>query len=175
MEIRLGETTVRGRRIALYWLLVILVVVLDQATKAVALEILGHGSLAFIPGIVDLVLVHNTGAAFSIGEGASTVFVIVAMVIFVASLVFVSNTDDLPFSLVASIALVAGGGMGNLVDRVVEGSVTDFLSFAFVRFPVFNVADICVTLGVVASLIFYWRWETQRSLVAADANSQGNV
>lgn len=170
MEIRFGETTARGRRIALFWLLVILVVILDQTTKAAAIEVLEHGSLTFIPGILNLVLVYNTGAAFSFGEGAGVIFVLAAIAFFVASFVCVTNTEDLPFRLVVSISLIAGGGMGNLVDRLIAGCVTDFLSFSFIRFPVFNVADICVTLGVAATVLFLWQWDASKQSLSVDAD-----
>ena len=159
----------------LFWVFVILVVILDQATKAAAKEVLEHGSLTAIPHVLDLVLVQNTGAAFSIGQGASVLFIIFALVFFVVALHFVANTEDLPFSLVVPIALVAGGGVGNMVDRILTGSVTDFLSLSFMNFPVFNTADVCVTLGAILCFLFYWKWDTQKQALMMDANSQGNA
>ena len=62
-------------------------------------------------------------------------------------------------SLTASVACVVGGGLGNMVDRLARGSVTDFIATAFIDFPVFNVADIAVTCGIAISLIGYLMWE----------------
>lgn len=68
----------------------------------------------------------------------------------------------MPMGLVCSLGLVAGGGVGNLIDRIVAGEVTDFFATTFVNFPVFNVADIFVTCGVVAVLLCWQRWDAGR-------------
>ncbi|MBO7674102.1 MAG: signal peptidase II [Atopobiaceae bacterium] len=154
MNIRSGEYAKKGVRIAMFWFLVMIVVTVDQATKAAAIEVLEHGPLTVIPGVIDFVLVRNTGAAFSFGEGAGVVFILIAIAFLVGAVIAVVNSDDMPFGMVASIAFVAGGGVGNMVDRILMGSVTDFIKTTFMDFPVFNVADICVTLGVVACMVF---------------------
>ncbi len=150
----------RGSRILMFWLLAGLVVLLDQATKAavrVVSPTTGYmGTL--IPHVIDLVHVENTGAAFSIGEGAGSLFVIVALVVACAAFFFI-RTNDVPMSLTISMACVVGGGLGNMVDRLMRGSVTDFIATAFMDFPVFNVADIAVTCGIVMSFIGYIMWE----------------
>ena len=64
--------------------------------------------------------------------------------------------------LVVSLACVAGGGVGNMLDRLLRGSVTDFLCTTFMDFPVFNVADILVTLGVIATLVLVARQDRLR-------------
>lgn len=149
--------------IVVFWFTVILVVVADQATKAAVCHLLPVGGPArtLIPGLIDLLHVENTGAAFSIGRGASWFFVGCAAVVFGIACVFVW-LNDIPLSLCCSIGAVAGGGVGNMVDRLANGSVTDFLATSFMDFPVFNVADIFVTCGVVVSLVLYLRWDTQR-------------
>lgn len=162
METRFGSMTRRGMQIATYWIVVILVVIVDQATKAAAREVLEGPSRPLIPGIINLVHVENTGAAFSLGQGATLLFIAIAVAFVIGATLIVWRTPDLPQGLVASIGLVAGGGFGNMIDRVIDGSVTDFIATAFMNFPVFNVADICVTVGVVTSLIGYWVWESKR-------------
>lgn len=153
-------TSRRGSRIVLFWLFAGLVVLLDQATKAAVRYISpapGHmGTL--IPGIIDLVHVENTGAAFSIGEGAGPLFAVVALVIACGAFLFVC-TQEPPLSLTVSLACVVGGGLGNMFDRIMHGSVTDFLATTFIDFPVFNVADIAVTCGIAVSFVAYLLWE----------------
>ena len=161
----------KGMRIAMFWFLVMLVVTIDQATKAAAIEVLEHGPLTVIPGIIDFVLIKNTGAAFSIGEGAGALFALIAMAAVIGAAVFVVKSDDMPFGFAASIALVAGGGLGNMIDRIFMGSVTDFIKTTFVSFPVFNVADMCVTVGVILSMVFFYKWnpgEEAEVTVSAD-------
>ena len=153
-------TSRRGSRILIFWLLAGLVVLIDQATKAavrVTSPTPGYmGTL--IPGVIDLVHVENTGAAFNIGQGAGSLFVVVALAVSCLAFAFVC-TQDMPLSLTVSIACVVGGGLGNMVDRLMRGSVTDFIATAFMDFPVFNVADIAVTCGIAVSLIGYLMWE----------------
>jgi signal peptidase II len=155
-------TKSRGMHIVLFWMTAILVVVLDQATKAGVDKITDAGPTVLIPGILNLTYVENTGAAFSIGQGGGAFFVVVAVAFLIGSLYLVWKEKELPIQLVVSIGLVAGGGMGNMIDRVMQGFVTNFLSAAFIDFPVFNVADICVTVGIFVSVIGYWIWESQR-------------
>lgn len=151
----------KRHRITLYFVIVLVGIILDQLTKAWAREALVGGSQTFIPGILDLMLVMNTGAAFSIGAGSTWVFIIIAAVLVGAATLWVIREDALPTPLVCTLACVSSGGLGNLIDRVVFGKVTDFFATTFMDFPVFNVADIFVTCGVVLSLIVLFRWDSQ--------------
>ena len=137
-------------------------VVLDQATKAWARAALASGRIPVLPGILDFVLVKNTGAAFSFGSGATWVFALLAVVIVGACVAWVWHEHAMPLGLACALGAVAGGGVGNLIDRVAAGEVTDFFATAFVDFPVFNVADIFVTCGVVLVLVLWWRWDKER-------------
>lgn len=162
MDLRFSVLKGRGMHIFLFWLVVILVVAVDQATKAAAIEVLEDGPKTLLPGIMNLIHVENTGAAFSLGQGGGVFFVIAAVCFFVASTYFVWSEPDLPFGVVVSIGLVAGGGLGNMIDRLMNGSVTDFLATAFMDFPVFNVADMCVTVGIVCAVVGYWLWDSRK-------------
>ena len=155
-------TSRRGYKLLVFWVVVGVVALVDQATKAAARHVVDPGGQQFIPGVLDLYLVENTGAAFSIGMGAGAVFVLVALAVLVAVAVALWRNPDMPMPLVVSLAFVAGGGVGNMVDRIYKGSVTDFLKTTFIDFPVFNVADICVTVGVVVCLILYLAWDKER-------------
>lgn len=136
-----------------------LIVAFDQIIKVWIREVLPLGvSTPLIPGICSLTHVENTGAAFGIGEGAQVFYVLLALAIFVAVGVLLAKRS-LPYSLVISLTFVGAGGIGNMIDRIVQGSVTDFFNLSFISFPVFNIADIFVTLGVVFSLIFYLKFE----------------
>jgi len=159
----------------LYGVIVVVVVVLDQATKAAVRHLLAVGeSVDFVPGVLDLRLVHNTGAAFSLGEGAGLFFVLVAIVVLIAGWVFVWKHPDVPFALAVTVACVAGGGVGNMIDRLFMGYVTDFFATTFVSFPVFNVADTFVTCGVIASFVIYTVWESRRGLAAGETDSSAH-
>lgn len=144
----------RGARVVSFVVVTLLVVILDQATKAAARAALSDGRvLTLIPGVMDLKLVYNTGAAFSLGEGAGALFVVFALAVLVVGFWLVWTRDDISMPLSITIACICGGGVGNMIDRVLFGSVTDFLATTFMDFPVFNVADIFVTCGVIVMLI----------------------
>ena len=103
------------------------------------------------------------------GEGAGPLFAVLALAVFIGAIVWVLR-EDLPLRLVVSIASVAGGGIGNMVDRIAAGSVTDFLATTFIDFPIFNVADIFVTVGVFVTLVGYTVWDTRHARAAKEAS-----
>jgi signal peptidase II len=153
----------RGTRVFAYWSVVVLGVLVDQAVKAAVRATLAVGERApLLPGVVELYRVENTGAAFSMGRGAGLLFVVVALVVVAVSLFLVWH-ESLPMPLVITVSAVAAGGVGNMLDRLASGSVTDFIATTFVSFPVFNVADILVTCGVFLSLVGYFVWGSRRS------------
>ena len=102
---------------------------------------------------IDFTLVHNTGAAFGIGSQSTWLFIIIASVIVIGIIFWLYISKNLKPGLVIALSLLAAGGIGNVVDRVIFGYVVDFIEFNFIEFPVFNVADICVTVGVILLFI----------------------
>ena len=164
----------RGIGVVAFWFTAMLVVVIDQATKVAVRHLmpLGSPSRVLVPGVINLLRVENTGAAFSIGEGSTWLFVGCAVVAFVVACLLVWR-NDLPFPLVFSLGCVAGGGLGNMIDRLAAGSVTDFIALAFMNFPVFNVADIFVTCGVAVSVLLYLRWEAAQQLAGTPDDRDG--
>jgi signal peptidase II len=103
---------------------------------------------------VRIVNWHNTGAAFGIFQGMNGFFMILAFLIIALILVYfpIIPVEDLFFRIALSLQL--SGATGNLIDRLYRGHVTDFISVG--RFPVFNIADSCITLGVVVLLVGMW-------------------
>ena len=133
-------------------------VVLDQATKAIVQSALAPGERVPVIPFLDLVLVFNAGAAFSFLAGAPgwqtplfAGFALVASV--VVGVLIVRNPGKRLFC--AALALVLGGALGNLIDRLRIGCVVDFLDFhaAGWHWPAFNVADSAITLGAVALIL----------------------
>lgn len=161
MRLLRHKTLKRSVRILLYFCIIAAGVVLDQVTKAWARTALAAGSLPFIPGILELRLIMNTGAAFSIGSGSTWIFIILASIIVAAATVWVIREKDMPLGLTCALGAVSAGGIGNLIDRVVAGKVTDFLATTFIDFPIFNVADIFVTVGVIVALICLLFWNPE--------------
>ena len=129
--------------------------ILDRLTKLWAMASLASGTPEpFIPGVMNLLLVENTGAAFSIGAGHTWFFVIFALAFVGAATYFSLCSKDLNLGSIVCLALVAGGALGNCYDRMFQGFVSDFLSLIPISFPVFNVADIFVTMGILLFFVF---------------------
>ena len=136
---------------------------LDQLTKRWVLSNIPAGSRRpFIPGVLDLFHVQNDGAAFSIGSGRPLFFAALTAVVVLGMVYAVMREKNLPYPLIAILGLVAGGGIGNGLERVAHGSVTDFLATTFMNFAIFNVADIFVTCGIIAACIYWFVWDSKR-------------
>lgn len=142
------------------WLLLALVVViLDQASKWAILGRFEYGErLSLVPGWFDFTLVYNTGAAFSFlaGSGGWQRWFFTALAI-VASLVILHllrRHGDQPL-FATSLALIMGGAIGNVIDRIVHAKVVDFLLFyrGDWYFPAFNLADSAITLGAILLIL----------------------
>ena len=99
-------------------------------------------------------------------------FVLIAAVITAACAAMAYKEETLPSPLAATLGCVAGGGIGNAIDRVVAGRVTDFFATTFMDFAVFNVADIFITCGVVVAFVLWVRWDKERE--AAEAGPEVN-
>ena len=134
---------------------VFMLVFIDQMFKTWAYNVTVEGPLHIIPGIFQISYVENTGAAFSILQDARWLLVGVTSVMLavIGYLVFARKvTED---TLVSGLSMILAGGLGNLIDRIMRGFVVDCLDFsALFGFPVFNFADICVTVGT-AMLLWY--------------------
>lgn len=138
--------------------LILGLLVADQIAKHFARTLLtAHMSVQVIPGILGLTLVENYGAAFSILGGARW-FLVGLAAITVGLCIVALRRRWLP-GAVADVcwALVLAGAVGNAIDRVAFGYVTDYLQTLFVSFPVFNIADIVLTVGVTLLLVIYVR------------------
>jgi signal peptidase II len=136
-----------------------LVVVLDQSTKSWALHNLNVPR--HVLGPVYLTLTFNKGAAFSVGTGISPIVEAVAIVLVVALIGFSRRMNEsAPLWAYGALGLLLGGAIGNLIDRVVRnipfhhGAVVDFIQ-AVSWWPVFNVADAAIVVGVVLLAVFY--------------------
>lgn len=135
------------------WWIAMLVLVLDQATKQLAIEnLLGHPGIDLAP-MLKLVLVYNTGAAFGFlndaGGWQNILFITVAAVAAVAILFFVRRLRPAEIQTAVGLLLILGGALGNLVDRVRFGYVVDFIDVYYRawHWPAFNVADSAITVG----------------------------
>lgn len=131
------------------------VLVADQATKWLALEFLSSVStVPVIPGVFHLTLVRNSGVAFGLFQGYGLWITLVTLGVLAGlfrTTLRPGGAKWVPFCL----ALILGGAIGNLMDRMRFGGVIDFLDFRI--WPVFNLADSCITVGATLLAVSFWR------------------
>ena len=130
-------------------------IVADLLTKLAASK-LGSREVVLIPGVLSLSYIENHGAAFGIMQGRQWLLIVISAVIIAAAVVFcIRRIRDTRYRYlrVLTVFLVAGA-LGNMIDRFMLGYVRDFIYFKLIDFPVFNVADIYVTVSAVLILIW---------------------
>lgn len=147
--------------LVIYYLIAFIVFVIDQLTKYVIATKLELRDQISVIGDFFLITSHrNTGAAFGILENQRYFFIIITIVVVIGIVWYIQkmkNTGNklLPFAL----SLVLGGALGNFLDRALTGEVVDFLQFNFgsYTFPIFNIADSCIVIGVALIIIDSFR------------------
>lgn len=145
-----------------YYLTAALLVAADQVSKyAARLTLPGQGTLPLLPGVVGLTYVENTGMAFSSFSGFTGVLAVISAVVSVVLAVAIARgVLRRPFGQ-WMLTLLLAGAVGNLIDRVWLGRVTDMIQLLFVQFAVFNVADICVTVGALGLIVYLFFFESE--------------
>jgi signal peptidase II len=143
----------------IYFAIIPAVILLDQFVKwSVALHLrdAADAGVGFIPGIIDIVYAENTGAAFSILQGKRVLLIVFTIVLVAALIVyiFLKRKSESPMTL-TGLALVTGGGLGNLIDRIRLGYVVDYFEFKPDSFPIFNIADVLVCTGCGLLLLHF--------------------
>lgn len=127
-------------------------IAMDQLSKSLAVNMLGQvGAVqSFIPHFIRFEYRENTGMAWGLLPNARVYFIIVTLIL-AAFLVFllVRYRKLLPKLSKVALTVILSGAIGNLIDRIILGYVRDFIAFDFIEFPVFNIADCCVTIGAV--------------------------
>ena len=150
----MSEKTGRTRTSALKFLFLSLILSADQFLKVWVTDRFQLGqSQPLIPGIFHLTLVHNTGTAFGLFQDHNLFFVILsaAVIIVLGIILFRGERKGQSVFSWVPLALVLGGAIGNLIDRIRFGYVIDFVDLRV--WPVFNLADSCITVGIVWLLL----------------------
>ena len=146
---------------ALFTLAALILLAVDQWSKFWITANLPLGeSMPFLPGFVELLTVHNYGAAWSSFSGQRWFLIILTVIIMAAVLVALVRIVRHPLGIAAG-CLILSGGVGNIIDRLRLGYVVDMFHFEFwPSYPVFNVADMCVVCGAILGAVYYlWIYE----------------
>lgn len=132
----------------------LVVLLLDQGSKWLMLAVMSPPRIIEVTGFFNLVLAWNTGVSFSAfaGGGDTGRWILVGIAIVISGFVLAWMGRTQRRLLIAGFAIIVGGALGNVIDRVIHGAVVDFLDFhvAGRHWPAFNLADTAITLGVVA-------------------------
>jgi signal peptidase II len=151
-----GGAIARGRLYAVVGLVAAVVVAIDQATKQLAVDALADGPIDLIEGVLTLRLTLNPGGAFGVLQGVPGFFLVASVGIVIAILFWVRHLEEERWAF--PVGMILGGGIGNLVDRAfrdTDGRVVDFIDLHV--WPVFNVADSAIVVGVAVILLLMLR------------------
>lgn len=137
-------------------LLSIILLTLDQISKILVIKLLSFKEpITIIKNFFYLTYIQNKGAAFSILTGERILLILISIIIIIYLINYIKKNKPQTKLDYISISLVIGGALGNLIDRIIRGSVVDFLDFHIFsyNFPVFNLADTFITIGVILLII----------------------
>jgi signal peptidase II len=168
----MSDSTNRGRA-AVWLLLSALVVLADQLSKSYITSHYGEFEFTTVLPILDITRMHNVGAAFSFLATASGwqrwLFITLAVTVSIGIVVWLYRMPRSQGLLACGLALVLGGAIGNVIDRIRLGAVVDFIHFHWDRayFPAFNIADSAITVGA-ACLILDAMFEPKRARAKAE-------
>ena len=146
----------RGKRVVFTIVFLFLLILLDRLTKVAAQgALMGKEDYILLPGVLQLHYLENRGAAFSILQGQRWFFFVITVAFSAVIIYFLHRTKltKRVFPLYATLVVLLAGALRNFYDRLIQGYVIDFIYFSLIDFPVFNVADIYVTLSVIVLIV----------------------
>ena len=145
----------KEKKARVFWIPAVAVLMADRISKELAPGIPPEG-IQLIPGIIGLRYAENRGIAFSLLSGAPRLMGVLSLALLIGGYLWLRKKQMAAFPL-AGLALMAGGAAGNMLDRLIRGYVPDMIETLFMNFPVFNIADSCLTAGcalIMISLLF---------------------
>lgn len=148
-----------------YYALAAVILVIDQITKYVVVNNIDlYEVKEVIPGILSWMYIRNTGAAWSILEGQMWFFYIITFAVVIAVIYIMQKCakDNWLFSL--GLSLILAGALGNFIDRLRLGYVVDMIRLDFMNFPIFNVADMSLSIGVAVIILYVLLDEKNKKL-----------
>ena len=152
----------RGLKYALYLLIAVISIGVDQLTKYIAVLYLKPiRTYPLWDGVFQFTYVENRGAAWGMLQGQRWLFFVITVLTTAFIVWYILYEKQMRVLTGVALSLIAGGGIGNLIDRMATGAVVDFFHFSLIDFPVFNVADICVCVGAGLFIFAYILEEIQ--------------
>lgn len=138
-----------------YYLSAAVIIALDQFTKYLTVQSIDlYEVVEFIPGILSWMYIQNTGAAWSILEGQMWFFYIVTAFVVAALIYYLQKYGKTSRLFSIAMSFILAGSLGNFIDRIRLGYVVDMIRLEFIDFPIFNVADMALTIGVILTILY---------------------
>ena len=145
-------------------IVIVALIALDQWVKFEIVKNIQLGGVKpFIPKILSLTYLRNTGAAFSILENQQWLFAVITLVVIGAAIWYLSKHIKDSVWLLSALSLIIAGGIGNFIDRMRQGFVVDMFQLDFINFAIFNVADSYLTIGVLVLIVMMLKEEDNAS------------
>lgn len=136
------------------FIVALLIVVADQLIKLLVVNTIKvDGSVSILNGLVNFLYCENKGMAFGMLQNARWLFIGFTLVVMIGIVIYMIKTKPKSKFLLTSLALILGGGIGNLIDRIFLGYVIDYIQLSFFS-PVCNFADYCITIGTALLVIY---------------------
>lgn len=128
----------------------VVIVALDQITKILTVG----RNITVIPNFLNFTYTENRGIAFNIGSNGLPFVILISIALLAIIVIFIKKKNqEIDSKVLISLMLILAGGIGNLADRIIIGYVRDFIDVNLFNFPIFNIADVSVTLGVIFLII----------------------
>ncbi|MDO4670118.1 MAG: signal peptidase II [Aerococcus sp.] len=144
----------------IYYLVILTITVIDQGVKAWTVAQMPLGSeVPLIPNVVSLFHLRNTGAAWGMLADQQTLFLIITVAVVMVLLYTLHKQGRQSVLYGLSLSLIIAGAIGNFIDRVRLHYVVDMFKLEFINFPIFNVADTAITIGVILMIIYLFFFE----------------
>ena len=145
-------------------IVIVALIALDQWVKFEIVKNIQLGGVKpFIPKILSLTYLRNTGEAFSILENQQWLFAVITLVVIGAAIWYLSKHIKGSVWLLSALSLIIAGGIGNFIDRMRQGFVVDMFQLDFINFAIFNVADSYLTIGVLVLIVMMLKEEGNAS------------
>lgn len=164
------DTAISKKKNALGWIwLSLAIIVIDQIAKYLVVQHIEYNTIFYLLPFLNLTLEHNTGAAYGFlgqfGTAATLFFICTALVMSILLCVWLYKTPKTNRWLGIAIALILGGAIGNLIDRIWYGYVIDYVHFhvAGWSFAIFNFADAAITIGAIMMIIDIFRGKSNEN------------
>lgn len=133
----------------IYLGIIFVILLLTRALAYWGVFVLKNADIPLIPDVLYLSYVENRGAAFGIFQDSKLFLILVAVILFLIITYYVAyHRKQMEKKLLLPLSMIAGGGIANVADRLQFGFVVDYIDFRMIHYPVFNLADICVVVGV---------------------------